>query len=85
MGPEFPRITPSCGSMSPRVPLIFTGISRNQLFVFLIANLITGAVNLSMQTLYAPPVVGFGIMLLYLFAVSVLAVGLEWFHIKVKL
>ncbi|KAF0715588.1 hypothetical protein AaE_011297 [Aphanomyces astaci] len=71
--------------MSPRVPLIFTGISRNQLFVFLIANLITGAVNLSMQTLYAPPVVGFGIMLLYLFAVSVLAVGLEWFHIKVKL
>ncbi|KAF0687912.1 Aste57867_20404 [Aphanomyces stellatus] len=53
-------------SLSPRVPIIFSGISRNQLFVFLIANLITGAVNLSMQTIYAPTHVGMAIMALYM-------------------
>ncbi|RHY33700.1 hypothetical protein DYB32_004173 [Aphanomyces invadans] len=71
--------------MAPRVPLIFAGISRNQLFVFLVANLMTGAVNLSMQTLYATPAVGFGIMVVYLFAVSVVAAVLDHFQIKVKL
>ncbi|KAG9416630.1 hypothetical protein AC1031_001021 [Aphanomyces cochlioides] len=72
-------------SLSPRVPLIFSGISHNQLFVFLIANLMTGAVNLSMQTIYAPTEVGMVIVGLYMFAVCVLAVLLEWFQIKVKL
>ncbi|OQR81437.1 GPI-anchored wall transfer protein 1 [Thraustotheca clavata] len=72
-------------SIWPRVPIIFSGMSRNQLFVFLIANLSTGIVNLNMRTIYASPVVGATVMFIYMFALSLLAVVLEYFNIKIKL
>ncbi|OQR99739.1 GPI-anchored wall transfer protein 1 [Achlya hypogyna] len=72
-------------SFWPRVPIIFNGISRNQLFVFLVANLATGAINLNMRTIYASPAVGTSVLLCYLVGVSIFAVALDYFHIKIKL
>ncbi|EQC38618.1 hypothetical protein SDRG_04319 [Saprolegnia diclina VS20] len=72
-------------SIWPRVPILFRGISRNQLFVFLVANLSTGAVNLNMRTIYASETTGAIVLVLYLLGVSLVAVALDFFNIKIKL
>ncbi|KAL3668389.1 hypothetical protein V7S43_006478 [Phytophthora oleae] len=72
-------------SMLPRVPLLYQGINHNQLFVFIVANLMTGAVNLSMHTINTSPDVASGVLLLYMLAVCVLASLLQHVHIRIKL
>ncbi|GLE07840.1 hypothetical protein PINS_up019249 [Pythium insidiosum] len=69
----------------PRTPLLCKGVSRNQLFIFLIANLATGAVNLSMKTIYATPLTAFSVLGVYMLAVSVVATLLEVANIRIKL
>ncbi|KAG7399587.1 hypothetical protein PHYBOEH_008582 [Phytophthora boehmeriae] len=71
--------------MLPRVPLLFQGINRNQLFVFILANLATGAVNLGMHTINTSPAVASGVLLLYMLAVCVLASVLEYAGVRIKL
>ncbi|OWZ05110.1 hypothetical protein PHMEG_00022866 [Phytophthora megakarya] len=71
--------------MLPRVPLLYQGINHNQLFVFIVANLMTGAVNLSMHTINTAPTIASGVLLLYMLAVCVLASLLQHAHIRIKL
>ncbi|TYZ61190.1 hypothetical protein PybrP1_009882 [[Pythium] brassicae (nom. inval.)] len=71
--------------MLPRTPVLFKGMSRNQLFVFIVANLLTGATNLSMRTIEASPFVAAGVLSVYMFAVSTLATVLEVRGVRIKL
>ncbi|CAH0488366.1 unnamed protein product [Peronospora farinosa] len=71
--------------MLPRVPLLFQGINQNQLFIFIVANLMTGAVNLSMHTINASPVIASTVLLFYMLAICVLASVLQQAHIRIKL
>ncbi|KAK4685828.1 glucosaminylphosphatidylinositol acyltransferase, partial [Tremellales sp. Uapishka_1] len=56
------------------VPPLLEAINSNSLSVFLIANLLTGAINLSVQTMYASRVVSMGILVGY----SVAICGIAW-------
>ncbi|GAB9469193.1 hypothetical protein Gpo141_00006479 [Globisporangium polare] len=71
--------------MLPRTPLLFKGVSHNQLFIFFVANLMTGAVNLSTRTIEASPLVASLVLGAYMLAVSVLATVLEHKQIRIKL
>lgn len=48
----FPTTTPTTTPRSPAVPRLLDAINRNGLVVFLVANLLTGLVNVSMETMY---------------------------------
>ncbi|CAI5732603.1 unnamed protein product [Hyaloperonospora brassicae] len=71
--------------MLPRVPLLFQGINHNQLFVFVVANLMTGAVNLSMHTIDTEPIGAAAVLLVYMLVVCVLASVLQHAHVRIKL
>eukprot|EP00644_Phytophthora_capsici_P007212 jgi/Phyca11/7796/fgenesh1_pm.PHYCAscaffold_22_\ len=71
--------------MLPRVPLLYQGINHNQLFVFIVANLMTGAVNLSMHTINTSPDIASAVLLMYMLVVCVLASLLQHAHIRIKL
>lgn len=58
-------------SSRPRSPTLEM-MSRHQLVVFMIANLLTGAVNMSMKTLHVPDVQAFWIIYFYMCVVVVL-------------
>ncbi|TMW57331.1 hypothetical protein Poli38472_003256 [Pythium oligandrum] len=72
-------------SLLPRTPLLFQGVSRNQLFIFLISNIATGIVNLSMQTIYASNLTAAGVLVTYMLAVSTVATLLETYNVRIKL
>ncbi|PWN29523.1 hypothetical protein BDZ90DRAFT_112662 [Jaminaea rosea] len=61
----------------PTTPLLLSTLNTHSLRAFLVANLLTGLVNLSMQTMHASSFVGAVVMVLYLGAVVVTCVGLE--------
>jgi len=63
---------------------LIDGLGRNGLIMFLIANLLTGATNLSMQTIYASDLLAGSILLAYLFALSVIASTLHVKQITLK-
>lgn len=71
--------------MLPRVPILFQGINYNQLFIFIVANLTTGAVNLSMHTISSSTIAASGVLVAYMFAVCVLASVLQYTTIRIKL
>ena len=52
-------------------------VNRNQLAFFLLANLMTGAVNLSMRTLYAPTSTAMTVILGYMLALTLVFVLLD--------
>lgn len=55
-----------CCLRLPKLPKILAGLNKHQFYVFLLANLITGAVNIKIDTLKQNAVNAFGIMTLYL-------------------
>ncbi|KAI9197312.1 GWT1-domain-containing protein [Polychytrium aggregatum] len=61
----------------PAVPLILCAINKNQLTTFLLANILTGLVNLSLDTMSVPPVMAFIILLIY---VSVILATMAVLH-----
>ncbi|KAF9164231.1 Glucosaminyl phosphatidylinositol (GlcN-PI) nositol acylation protein [Actinomortierella ambigua] len=54
-------------------PPLLEAINRNGLAIFLVANIMTGLVNLSMKTLYAPDVQAVAILTVYTLVISVVA------------
>ncbi|WVQ84419.1 hypothetical protein IAT38_006571 [Cryptococcus sp. DSM 104549] len=59
---------------SPLVPPLLDALNKNGLVVFLVANLLTGLVNVSMETMYASRTVGMGVLVGY----SVAVCGIAW-------
>ena len=70
---------------SAESPDILASINRNQLALFLLANVMTGLVNMSLNTLETPNVHSFSILVAYVFAVVLSAHYLNAFNITIKL
>ncbi|KAJ1539365.1 Glucosaminyl phosphatidylinositol (GlcN-PI) nositol acylation protein, partial [Cladochytrium tenue] len=65
----------ACERRPGAVPVLFQSISQNQLATFLVANLLTGAVNLTLDTLSASDTAATAVLLLYLAVVTGFAVA----------
>lgn len=68
----------------PAENVIIVSVNRNGLAMFLIANLLTGLVNLNMQTIFASNSLAFTILLVYMFMVTLIAVLLHKNQINLK-
>eukprot|EP01032_Pedospumella_encystans_P011385 gene11385-13237_t len=53
-------------------------MNKHSLMVFLVANVVTGGVNMSMQTIHVYPEIAFAIMCVYTTAITCVAWGLEY-------
>jgi phosphatidylinositol glycan class W len=63
------------------VPPLLDAFNRNGLAVFLAANLLTGLINISVQTMHASTGVSMGILIIYTGAVSAVA----WYSKEYKI
>ncbi|KAG0315462.1 Glucosaminyl phosphatidylinositol (GlcN-PI) nositol acylation protein [Dissophora globulifera] len=66
-------------------PPLLEAVNRNGLAVFLVANILTGLVNLTVQTLYTPDLKALGILTAYMATVSALAWTWQVLGWKLKL
>jgi phosphatidylinositol glycan class W len=66
-------------------PLLVRGFSRNMLGVFLAANLMTGGINLAIDTLAVPDVQARAIVAVYMLLNCMLAVGLDAAGVTLKI
>lgn len=64
---------------------VIEAYNRNGLAIFLVANLLTGLVNLTVPTLHVSSIQAMGILLAYGFTLTTLAVGLDVYNISIKL
>lgn len=64
---------------------VLASFNRNGLAVFLVANLLTGLVNMTIPTLHVGPVPAVGILLGYAAVLTGFAVGLDAWNISIKL
>jgi len=64
---------------------VLRAYNRNGLAIFLVANLLTGLVNLTVHTLDVGPAASVGILMGYGAVVTLLAVGLDMYNISIKL
>ena len=64
---------------------VLEAFNRNGLFIFLIANLMTGVVNLTVPTLHVTDLEAMGILVAHAAIVTGLAVGLDIYDISIKL
>ncbi|KAK3329082.1 GWT1-domain-containing protein [Apodospora peruviana] len=64
---------------------ILRSYNRNGLVIFLLANLLTGLVNMTVPTLDVSPVATMGILVAYMAVVTATAVGLDMYNISIKL
>lgn len=64
---------------------LLAALNQNGLALFLLANLGTGLVNLTMQTLYMGNVAAVGVLLVYMGAISGVALVLQRYRISIKL
>jgi len=72
-------------STIPLSSIIVQAINRNQLAIFLVGNLMTGVVNLSMKTIYSSDEVGLLVIALYTGLVCSVAVLLDFYRVRIKL
>ncbi|XHG07264.1 Glucosaminyl phosphatidylinositol (GlcN-PI) nositol acylation protein, variant 2 [Aspergillus wentii] len=64
---------------------IMTAFNKNGLAIFLVANLLTGAVNLTIPTLDVNTAQAMAILIGYAAAITGIALGLDWANIKLTL
>ena len=64
---------------------VLRAYNRNGLAVFLLANLLTGLVNMTVRTLYVARVEAVGILGVYMAVLTAVAVGLDVYDITIKL
>jgi len=64
---------------------VLYAFNRNGLAVFLVANLLTGVVNMTMPTLHMSVWQSMAVLTAYTAAVAGVALGLEWFDLSIKL
>jgi len=64
---------------------VLYAFNRNGLVVFLVANLLTGVVNMTMPTLHMSVIQSMAVLTAYTAVVAGVAVGLDWYNISVKL
>ncbi|TPX56896.1 hypothetical protein PhCBS80983_g04223 [Powellomyces hirtus] len=70
---------------SHNVPILFKAVNRNQLAVFLLANVLTGVINMSIDTLSVPDIAAVLIVGTYVLVVGAFAVILDSMNITLKL
>lgn len=63
---------------------LMQAINRNQLFIFLVANLLVGLVNFSIQTIYASNWAAIGVVTSYMMVLCGFAATLHAFNINIK-
>ena len=68
-----------------RQPSLFKAINRNQLIIFLFANLLTGLINLTMDTLAISNFSSIIILIVYSFIFGLLAMAFDFANISIKL
>ncbi|TPX71209.1 hypothetical protein SpCBS45565_g01274 [Spizellomyces sp. 'palustris'] len=68
-----------------RTPLLYKAINRNQLAIFLVGNLLTGLVNLSINTLEVSDSTAYAILTVYIFIVGGVALILDHLNLTLKL
>lgn len=64
---------------------VFRAYNRNGLFIFLIANLLTGLVNITVPTLDVTPPIAMAVLVVYTGTVTAVALALDAFNISIKL
>ncbi|KAL9327345.1 hypothetical protein ACSQ67_007990 [Phaseolus vulgaris] len=67
-----------------KTSILEEAFSRNLLATFLLANILTGLVNLSVDTLSASSITALIILLVYAYILSVVIGILDYFGIKLK-
>jgi len=78
------RGTQVVGLPDIRPSVVTAAINRNSLFFFLLCNLCTGAVNLSMQTIYQDDCVAVVVMVVYMTFTATVAVVLHHRQVRLK-
>lgn len=66
----------------PEIPQVFSSVNRNQLFIFLVGNVCTGLINMSVDTLNVNNLHGLMIICGYAFFIGGLA---RFFDLKLDL
>ncbi|RVD86874.1 uncharacterized protein DFL_005127 [Arthrobotrys flagrans] len=74
----------SAATYEERSPRLLRAFNRNGLIIFLVANIATGLVNMTMNTIETKTPVSMGILFAYAFGLSSLAVGLDLKNITIK-
>jgi phosphatidylinositol glycan class W len=83
---QWSTVQSNCHSRTKTVPIVWDTVNRYGLLMFLIANLLTGLVNLTVPTLEMSDPVALLIVFLYICAVGMAALLLDelWTRVKQK-
>jgi glucosaminylphosphatidylinositol acyltransferase len=86
-GPPFTYLStsPEKARLQHATSRILRVFNSNGLVIFLVANLLTGLVNMTFNTLDASPAMAMGILVLHAAGISAVALGLDVSGIKIKL
>lgn len=68
---------PAKQQQQPHLPIVLMAINRHGLLLFVLANLLTGLVNLTINTLKVSNVFAFGILLSYMGTIGAVAVAID--------
>jgi glucosaminylphosphatidylinositol acyltransferase len=77
--------TPDAEMVKSSTSRIMEAFNKNGLAVFLVANLLTGLVNLTVPTLDLSSLAAMDVLIVYAAAITAFAVGLDWSGVKIKL
>ena len=64
---------------------VLYAFNRNGLAVFLVANLLTGLINMTMPTLHMSVLQSMAVLVGYIASVTAVAVGLDMYNVSIKL